>query len=115
MLQQASSDPTVVVQDFFAGKTFTYSTTPLSPLGINAIAHTKQGRCKSWDFRVTDSWSVGVFFKHHCCQLVIPKVSKSLMTFDTTEVQYHHITQPTLIPEDRFTNSLQQLLRVLQG
>ena len=69
-----------------------YSATPLGPLGINMIVHAKPGRCKSWDFCGKDGWSVGVFLKHYSCQLLIPKLSKSLVTFDTTKFRHYHIT-----------------------
>ena len=54
MLRQATSDPTTSEWDFFAGKKFNYSATPLRPLGINVIVHTKPGRQKSWDFSGKD-------------------------------------------------------------
>ena len=85
MLRQATSDPTTSAWDFFTGKKFNYSATPLGPLGINVIVHAKPGRHKTWDFRGKDGWSVGVSLKHYRCQLVIPKLSKSLVTSDTTE------------------------------
>jgi hypothetical protein len=47
--------------------------------------------------------------------LVIPKLSKSRVTSDTTKFQHHHITQPTITPEDRVTNGLQQLVPALHG
>ena len=92
MLRQATADPTTLAWDFFAKKKFNYSATPLGPLGINVIVHAKPGRRKSWDFRGKDGWSVGVSLKHYRCQLVIPKLSKSLVTSDTTEFRHHHIT-----------------------
>ena len=115
MLRQATADPTTSAWDFFAKKKFNYSATPLGPLGINVIVHAKPGRRKSWDFRGKDGWSVGVSLKHYRCQLVIPKLSKSLVTSDTTEFRHHHITQPSVTPDDRVTHGLQQLVSALQG
>ena len=46
-LRQATSYPTTSAWDFFAGKKFNYSATPLGPLGINVIVHAKPGRRKS--------------------------------------------------------------------
>ena len=100
MLCQATSDPTTSAWDFFAGKKFNYSATPLGPLGVSKIVHAKPGRGKSCDFRGKDGWSVGVSLKHYRCQLVIPKLSKFLVTSDTTEFRHHHITQPNVTPED---------------
>ena len=46
---------------------------------------------------------------------MVPKLTLSLMTSDTTEFRHHHITQPAVTPEDRVTNGLQQLVAALQG
>ena len=115
MLRQETSDPTTSVWDFFAGKKFNYSATPFGPLGINVIVHAKRGLRKSWNSRGKDGWGVGVSLKHYSCQLVIPKLSKSLVMSDTTKFWHHHITQPTVTPEDRVTHGLQQLVSALQG
>ena len=80
MLRQATAMPTVSAWEYFHGKKFNYGATPLGPLGINVLIHAKPGKRKSWDFRGKDGWSVGVSLKHYRCQLVIPKLSRSLMT-----------------------------------
>ena len=98
----------------FVGKKFNYSATPLSPIDTNVIVHTKPARHKSWDFHGKDGWSVYVSLKHQLCQFVVSKLSKSLVTSDTTVFWPHHITQPTFTPEDRVTHGLQQLVFVLQ-
>jgi hypothetical protein len=54
MLRQATLDPTTSAWDFFAGKKFNYSATPLGPLGINVVVHAKLERRKSWDFHGKD-------------------------------------------------------------
>ena len=87
---------------------------PLVPLGINVIVHANPRRCKSWDFRGKDGWSVGVSLKHYRCQLVTLKLSKSMVISDTTEFRHHQITQPTVTPADRVTHGLQQLVSALQ-
>ena len=34
---------------------------------------------------------------------------------DTTKFRHHHITQPTVTPEDRVNHGMQQLVSALQG
>ena len=38
-----------------------------------------------------------------------------MMISDTTEFRHHHITQPSITPEDRVLHGLQQLTAAIQG
>ena len=51
LLRQATDNPAISVWENFNGK-FNYNATPLGPLGISVIVHTKPGRQQPWDFRV---------------------------------------------------------------
>ena len=58
LLRQATYNPSISVWGCFNGK-FNYNATPLGPLSISVIVHTKTGRRRSWDFRGKDGWIVG--------------------------------------------------------
>ena len=106
LLRQATANPAISAWENLNGK-FNYNATLLGPLGISVIVHTKPGRRRSWDFRVKDGWSVGASFTHYRCQRVIPKLTISMMISDTTEFRHHHITHPSITPEDRVLHRLQ--------
>ena len=112
LLRQATANPAISPWKNFNGK-FNYNATPLGPLGISVIVHTKPGRRRSWDFRGKDVWIVGALI--YCCQRVIPELTRSMMISDTIEFRHHHITQPSITPEDRVLHGLQQLTADLQG
>ena len=113
LLQQATSNPTISAWENFNGK-FNYNATPLGPLGISVIVHTKPGRQQPWDFRGKYVWSVGSSMTHYLCQRVIPKLTRSMMISDTTEFRHHQITQPSVTPKDKVLHGLQQLTAALQ-
>ena len=114
LLRQATANLAISEWEYFNAK-FNYNNTPLGPLGISVIVHTKIGRQQSWDFRGKDGWSVGVSMTHYRCQHVIPKLTRSMMISDTTEFRHHHITQTSVTPEDRVLHGLQQLTAAIQG
>ena len=114
LLRQATANPSISMWGYFNGK-FNYNATPLGLLGISVIVHTKTGRQRSWEFRGKDVWSVGALMKHFLCQRVIPKLTISMMISDTTEFRRHHITHPSVTPEDRLLHRIQQLTAALQG
>ena len=100
LLQQATANPAISEWEIFNGK-FSYNSTSLGPLEISVIVHKKPGRRQSWDFRGKDGWNVGASMTHYRCQRVIPKLSRSMTISDTTEFRHHHITHPSVTPEDR--------------
>ena len=114
MLRQSTANPAISTWEYFNGK-FNYNATPLGPLGISVIVHTKTGLRRSWDFRGKDGWSVGASTTHYQCQRVIPKLTRSIMISDTTAFRHHHIAHPSVTPEDRVLHGLQQLTEALQG
>ena len=77
LLRQATANPAISVWENFNGK-FNYNATPLGPIGISVIVHTKPGRRQSWDFRGKDGWSVGDSLTYYRCQRVIPKLTRSM-------------------------------------
>ena len=81
--RQATENPAISEWEYFNGK-FNYNATPLGPLGIDIIVHTKTGRQQSWDFRGKYGWSVGASMMHYRCQRVILKLARSMMISDTT-------------------------------
>ena len=64
LMQQATANPSISAWKIFNGK-FNYNTTPLGPLGIIVIFHTKTGRRQSWDFHGKYGWSVGASMTHY--------------------------------------------------
>ena len=114
LLRQATANPAISVWEYFNGK-FNYNATPLEPLGISVIVHTKTGRGQSWDFHGKNGWSVGASMTHYRCQRIIPKLMRYMMISDTTDFRHHHITQPSVTPKDRVIHMLQQLMAALQG
>ena len=108
LLQQATANPAISAWEIFNVK-FNYTDTPLGPLGVSVIVHTKPGCRWSWDFRYKYGWSVGTLMTHYRCQRVIPKLTRYMMISDTTEFRHHYITQPLVTPEDRLLYRLQQL------
>ena len=112
LLRQATANPAISAWEYFNGK-FNYNATPLGPLGITVIFHTKTGRQRSWDFHGKYGWSVGTLMTHYRCQHIIPKLTRSMMISDTTEFRHHHITQPSVTPEDRVLHGLIQLTAAL--
>ena len=82
LLQQATYNPAISAWENFNGK-FNYNATPIVPLGISVIVHTKPGRRQSCDFRGKDGWSVGASMAHYRYQHVIPKLTRSMMISDT--------------------------------
>ena len=63
LLRQATANPAISAWEYFNGK-LDYNATPLGPLGISVIVHTKPGRRQSWNFRGKDGWSVGASLTH---------------------------------------------------
>ena len=114
LLQQATANPAIYAWEYFNGK-FNYNATPIEPLGISVIVHTKPGRRRSWDLRGKDGWSVGASMAHYRCQHVIPKLTISMMISNTTEFRHHHITQPSVTSKDRVLHGLQHLTADIQG
>ena len=82
LLRKATSNPNFSVWEYFNGK-FNYNATPLGPLGISVIIHTKIGSRRSWYFRGKYVWSVGALITHYRCQHVIPKLTISMVISDT--------------------------------
>ena len=52
---------------------------------------------------------------HYRYQLVIPKLTRSMMISDTTEFIHRQITHPSVTPKDGVLHGLQQLTVALQG
>ena len=63
LLQQATLDPSISAWEYFQGP-FNYDATRIGHIGCNIIAHKKTGTRKSWDFRGTAGWNVGVALQH---------------------------------------------------
>ena len=114
LLRKSTANPAISAWEFFNSK-FNYNATSLGPLVISVIVHTKTGGRQSWDFRGKDGWIVGATMTHYRCQCVIPKIMRSMMISDITEFRHHHITHPSITPEDRVLYGLQQLTAALQG
>ena len=57
LLRQATANPAISAWEYFTGK-FIYNATPLGPLEISVIVHTKPTRRQSWDFRGKDGWTL---------------------------------------------------------
>ena len=93
LLRQATANLAIYVWEYFISK-FNYNATPLGPLGISIIVHTKTGRQQSWNFQGKYVWIIGALMTHYHCQHVIPKLTRLMMISDTTEFRHHHITQP---------------------
>ena len=106
LLRQATANPAISVWEYFNGK-FNYNATPLGPLGVSVIVHTKKGRRQSWDFCSKDGWGLGALMTHYRCQSVIPKLTISMMISDTKEFRHHHITYPSVTPKDRVLHGIQ--------
>ena len=113
LLRQAIANPAISTWEFFNGK-FNYNATPLGPLGISVIVHTKTGHQRLWDFCGKYDWIVGASMTYYCCQLVIPKLTRSMMISDTTEFRHHHITKPSDTHKDIGIHGLKQLTSDLQ-
>ena len=69
---------------------------------------------KSWGFRGKDGWNIGTSLERYCCQQVIDKITKYQHISDTLKFRHHHLTQPTLTPEDCVIHSMQTLQYVLE-
>ena len=65
LMRQATANPAISAWEYFNGK-FNYNATPLGPLGISVIVHTKTGLRRSWDFRGKDVWSVEASMTYYC-------------------------------------------------
>ena len=73
------------------------------------MIHKKTSIRKSWDFCSKEEWSVGVWFEHYRCQLVIPVDTREKGVYDTVEFLHHFITTPILTPEDRTLHGINTL------
>ena len=113
LLRKATANSAISAWEYLNGK-FDYNAAPLGPLRISFIVHTKTGRQQSWDFGDKDGWSVGALMTHYRCQRVIPKITRSIIISDTTEFRHHHITQPSVTPEERVIHGLKKLTAALQ-
>jgi hypothetical protein len=114
LLRQSTINQEISAWEAFNGA-FNYDATPLGPLGINAIVHSKPSRRKSWDFRGKDAWSLGVSMEHYRCQRVMPKDTRSERVSDTVEFRHNGITQPQLTAEDKVLHGINQLTAALKG
>ena len=61
-----------------------------------------------------EDWSVGVWFEHYRCQLVIPVDTREKGVYDTVEFLYQLITTPTRTPEDRILHGINTLSSAIQ-
>ena len=114
LLRQATSNPAISAWEYFNGKS-NYNDTPLGPLGISVIVHTRKGLRQSWEFRVKYGWSVVASMTHYGYHRVILKLTRLMMISDTTEFRHNHNKQTSVTLKDRVLHRLQQLTASLQG
>ena len=109
LLRQASSNPDISSWEAFNGP-FSYTHTPLGPLGCRVIIHKKVGARYTWYFRGREGWGVGLAQQHYRCQQMIAKDTKYEQISDTVEFRHQHITQPTLTSDDCVLHGMQNLM-----
>jgi hypothetical protein len=85
---------------------FDYNATPLLPLGCPVITHNKSATCRTWDFRGSDGFYVGVSLKHYRCYCIIDAKTKSLHISNTVDFRHHYLTIPTVTPANTIVHSL---------
>ncbi len=92
---------------------FDYNATPLLPLGCPVIIHNKPSTRRSWDFRGSDGFYVGVSLKHYCFHRIIDSKTKALHISDTVDFRHHHLTIPTVTPADTIVHSLDAITNAI--
>jgi hypothetical protein len=70
LLRQPSITPSMSAWEHFNGA-FDYNATPLLPLSCPIITYNKPAMCRTWDFRGSDGFYVGISLEHYCCHCVI--------------------------------------------
>ena len=114
LLRQSSVTPSMSAWEHFNGP-FDYNATPLLPLGCPVIIHNKPSTRRSWDFRGSDGFYVGVSLEHYRCHRVIDAKTKALRISDTVDFRHHHLTIPTVTPADTIVHSLDAITNAISN
>ncbi len=70
---------------------------------------------RSWDFRGSDSFYVGMSLEHSHCHCVINSKTKSLCISDTVDFHHHHLTILTVTPADTIVHSLDAITNAISN
>ena len=106
LMLQAMADPSKSAWEYLDGRPFNYYATPLGPLGIPVIIHSKPSQCKSWYYRGRNGFSAGFALNHYRCQRALDTETKVVYITDTVEFCHQYLTQPGLTPTDRLIHAL---------
>ena len=101
-------DPYRFAWAYFHGP-FNYDSTPLGPLVCNIISHKNTGTRKSWEFRGTAGWNVGVALQHYQRHTIVAQAIKEFQVSDTVEFRHHHLTLQKVTPADRILHGVTTL------
>ena len=67
------------------------------------------GTIKSWYFRGTAGWNVGVALQHYRCYTIVEKATNADQVSDTVEFRHHHLNLPDITPTYRIVHSMIKL------
>ena len=93
LLRQSNIAPDISAWEQLKGP-FNFNATPLAPLVIPIIIHTKPGTHRYWDFRGCKGFTIGPALEHYHCFQVVNTTTKSIIISDTIEVLHNYLTQP---------------------
>ena len=82
LLHQSNIAPDIYAWEHF-NIPFNFDATPLAPLGIPIIIHTKPGTCKSWGIRGRKGFTIGPALEHYRSSQVVDTTTKSTIISDT--------------------------------
>jgi hypothetical protein len=94
---------------------FGYNATPLLPLGCPVITHNKLATHRTWDFRSSDGFYVGISLEHYHCHRIIDAKTKSLCISNTVDFRHHHLTTLTVTPADTIVHSLDAISNAISN
>ncbi len=106
--------PSMSAWEHFNGP-FDYNATPLLPFGCPVIIHTNHSTHRSWDFRGSDGFYVGISLKHRNYHRLIDSKTKALRISDTVDFRHHHLTIPTVTPTDTIVHSLDAITNAISN
>ncbi len=114
LLLQSHVAPNVSAYAYHHGN-FDYDRMPLAPMGCAVQFHIKPNRRKSWGEHSSNGWYLKMSPDHCRCHIIFVKATQAKQISDTVYFKHKHITQPTLTPEDRIVQAIQDLSNAIKG
>ena len=114
MLRPCRQNPLLSAHEALEGS-FSFDATPMAPLGMEVLLHTKPNRRSTWGYHASKAWYLSHSPNHyHCIRVLMADTGGERIT-DTFRYNHHAIPVPKITATDRILDATARLTAAING